>query len=221
MATYDHIIICGAGRSGTTLVSGLLNAIDGYLIRGENYNFPLYLYKAYRALVETENNAGAFSNTPTSPWYRGQYSAADFIEHCRPVVRSMLLGGKPSAYFNCVGFKEIRWLARDLQGETLAGYFEFLGQVMPKLGVVVVTRNLESLLRSGWWPSALQMEPGVGQDIVDLYHDLERLPARDRFTIAYEQIVARDERLVQLFEFLGERHDPDRIERVLEKKHSF
>jgi len=86
---------------------------------------------------------------------------------------------------------------------------------------VVVTRNLESLLRSGWWPSALQMEPGVGQDIVDLYHDLERLPARDRFTIAYEQIVARDERLVQLFEFLGERHDPDRIERVLEKKHSF
>jgi hypothetical protein len=221
MARYDHIIVCGAGRSGTTLVSGLLNALDGYLIRGENYNFPLYLYKAYRALIESEKNAEAFSNTPTSPWYRGRYNAADFIDHCRPVIRSMLLGGKPGAFFNCLGFKEIRWLARDLQGESLADYFDFLRQVMPKLGVIVVTRNLDSILRSGWWPSAVLMEPGVGQEIIDLYQELEHLPDPDRFTIGYEQIIARDERLVELFAFLGERHDPDQINRVLEKKHSF
>ncbi len=221
MANYDHIIICGAGRSGTTLISGLLNAIDGYLIRGENYNFPLFLYKAYRALIETENNAESFSNTPTSPWYRGRYGSADFIDHCRLVIRAMLLGGKPAAFFNCVGFKEIRWLARDLQGESLANYFEFLHQVMPKLGVIVTTRNIDSILQSAWWPSALVMEPSVGQEIIELYRDLEHLPGDNRFIIAYEQIVARDQRLVQLFDFLGESYDPDLIDRVLAKKHSF
>ncbi len=221
MAHYEHIIICGAGRSGTTLVSGLLNAIDGYLIRGENYNFPLYLYKAYRALIETEKNAESFNNTPTSPWYRGRYGAADFIEHCRLVIRSMVFGGKPAAFFSCVGFKEIRWLGRDLHDESLAGYFEFLHQVMPKLGVIVVTREIDSILRSGWWPAALQMEPGVGQEIIDLYQDLEQLPEQNRFTIAYEQIVARERRMEQLFDFLGERYDADLVNRVLAKKHSY
>ena len=221
MANYDHIILCGAGRSGTTLVSGLLNAIDGYLVRGENYNFPLYLYKAYRALIETERNAESFNNTPTSPWYRGRYGSADFLEHCRLVIRSMLLGGKPGPFFKCIGFKEIRWLARDLHGETLAEFFEFLHLVMPKLGLIVVTRDLESLLRSGWWPAALEMEPGVGHEIAELYQDLDRLPNQGRFTIAYEQIVARDPHLERLFEFLGEDYNADLVERVLAKKHSF
>ena len=221
MSHFNHIIICGAGRSGTTLLSGILNSIDGYLIRGENYNFPLYLYKAYRALIETEKNSNVFNNAPTSPWYRGRYGATDFIENCQHVIRSMILGGKPSAYFNCLGFKEIRWLDRDLQGESLFDYFNFLKIVMPKLGIIVVTRNIDAILRSGWWPSALQMEPNVGQEIINFYIDIEQIRSNDFFIIDYEQIVSKHERLNLLFDFLEEPYDSNRIDRILAKKHSF
>jgi hypothetical protein len=49
------------GRSGSTLLQGLLNSIPRYCIRGENYNAMFYMFRAYQQLEGGSEEIGAGS----------------------------------------------------------------------------------------------------------------------------------------------------------------
>ena len=54
-APVDHVFVMTYGRSGSTLLMGLLNSIPGYLIRGENRHAMRHLYDFHRSgLVERD-----------------------------------------------------------------------------------------------------------------------------------------------------------------------
>ena len=47
---FDSVLIVTYGRSGSTLLQGILNSIEGCLIRGENDNFCFALYQAHQSI---------------------------------------------------------------------------------------------------------------------------------------------------------------------------
>ncbi len=64
----DYLFVVTYGRSGSTLVGGLLNAIPGYLIRGENDDALRHLWQYHRTLVAAkEKRTGTRSRT--HPFY--------------------------------------------------------------------------------------------------------------------------------------------------------
>src|SRR5688572_12425519 len=67
---FGYVFVVSYGRSGSTLLMGLLNAIPGYRIRGENYNTLYRLYQADAAVAKAcEKFAGTEDLSPQSSWY--------------------------------------------------------------------------------------------------------------------------------------------------------
>ena len=59
---YQHVLIITYGRSGSTLLQGLLNSIDGCIVRGENYDACKGLFRTYQAVSYTH------LTLPTTPY---------------------------------------------------------------------------------------------------------------------------------------------------------
>ena len=58
---FDVILIITYGRSGSTLLQGILNSISGVLVRGENANMCYHVFYAYQAILEAKKFG--FKNT--------------------------------------------------------------------------------------------------------------------------------------------------------------
>ena len=49
---FGYLFVVTYGRSGSTLLMGLLNSIPGYLVRGENWDALHHLFRFHRTLAE-------------------------------------------------------------------------------------------------------------------------------------------------------------------------
>ena len=63
---FESILIITYGRSGSTLLQGVLNAIDGVLIRGENMNMCFHMFKTYQAILTSKSKS---ERSPQSPFF--------------------------------------------------------------------------------------------------------------------------------------------------------
>ena len=66
---FRHLFVITYGRSGSTLLQGLLNSIDGMLIRGENNNVVVNLFQAHAALSLTKKKFIKDTRAPTAAWF--------------------------------------------------------------------------------------------------------------------------------------------------------
>ena len=151
---FGSILVITYGRSGSTLLQGILNSIDGILIRGENHNFCYGLYLAYKSLLQTINQPwiGDTGETPESAWFGCQeFDAETFLEGIQVTLRKLLLGGKDYAAggIRCYGFKEIRYI--EVDDQELLGYLRFLAQIFPNPGFIFLTRDHRQVANSAWW----------------------------------------------------------------------
>ena len=89
---YQSALIISYGRSGSTLLSGLLNSIDGCVINGENNNFIYHLFRSYQSLIVTKARPDL---DPTHPWYGSSLVDLDqFILSIGRVIKKQLLGDR-------------------------------------------------------------------------------------------------------------------------------
>ena len=51
---FDAVFVITYGRSGSTLMQGILNSIDGFHIKGENNGFVFKLFESYQLLVNAK-----------------------------------------------------------------------------------------------------------------------------------------------------------------------
>ena len=90
---FESVLIVTYGRSGSTLLQGILNNIDGVLVRGENNNFIYGLYEAYKKLIDTRNYEDI--TQPNNSWYgAGEINLELFLHDCQNMVRNILLADK-------------------------------------------------------------------------------------------------------------------------------
>jgi hypothetical protein len=209
-----YLFVMTYGRSGSTLLQGLLNAIPGYLIRGENGGALRGLHAFHRTCVtETTRRNPAVTASPTAPYFGiNGFPAGLSSARLRDLVVETLLRPEPGT--RVTGFKEIRWSSDDL-----AEYVGFLREVFPGARFVANTRNLEDTARSKWWadtPDAARILATAEERILAVAADLG--PAA--YHVHYDDYVGAPENLRGLYQWLGDDWDEEAVRATMVVRHS-
>ena len=213
------VFIVTYGRSGSTLLQNLLNALPGYLIRGENENTALHLALAWQAVAGSEQirrrRRAGVATAPQSPWFGaerieteayGRALAESFVRH---VLR-------PDPGTRVAGFKEIRY---HFQPKHLGAYLGFLADCFPDARFVFNTRDHAAVARSGWWqdtpPGKVKAHLARAEG---LYREFQAARPELCLALHYDDYVAEPGRLEALFAFLDEPWDAALVERVMAER---
>jgi Sulfotransferase family len=145
------VFVVAYGRSGSTLVQGLLNALPRVLVRGEN-NF--YVLPIYQSMVLARRFRrryhGPGSNDITSAFYGvNGVRPADFAAFARDLVVKQLLGEEARRRLDVIGFKEVRW--HHIGADEEADFFDFMDLAFPGAQYVLNERDHQSVVTSGFW----------------------------------------------------------------------
>ncbi len=209
----DYLFVVTYGRSGSTLVTGLLNSLPGYLIRGENRDALHHLYLFHHTmLTESTRKPIKRLRMRTDPFFGiGDFPAEKSLAGIRRLALDTVLRPKPDT--RVTGFKEIRWYQPDL-----VEYVAWLRQVFPGARFLVNTRDHESVLKSGWWAQGDHAAglAKVERDILVLADSLGQAAYR----IHYDDYVADPTVLRGMFEWLGEPYDEAAVLRTMAVRHS-
>ena len=212
-----YLFIATYGRSGSTLLQGLIGSNQGYLIRGENRAALYHLYQFHSVLLTARDEfSKKRSLDSTDAWYGiDGYDEASAISQLRQLAIDGVL--RPEADTRVVGFKEIRWWQKDWQG-----YVSFLRQLFPGARFVINTRDHEATSQSLWWGKRPKSE------VLELLAEYEaRLNEMAEFLgdsayrVHYDDYVADPGTLKGLFDWLGEPFDRATIDGVMQVEHSF
>lgn len=208
------LFIVTYGRSGSTLLQGILSSIPGYLIRGENGGVSYQLYRFHTTATKNSTNKAGRWRSVQSAWYGiGGYPQEAALQEMRRLLLTTVIRPEPDS--RVVGFKEIRWLQQDLHE-----YVDFLRAVFPGARFVVNTRNLDDVVASKWWardPDSRQTLAAAESRMLGL---VDRL-GDDAYHIRYDDYAQSPGKLRGLFEWLGEDFDEARLAEVMAKRHGY
>jgi len=139
------------GRSGSTLVQGLLNTLPRCLMRGEN---DLYVLPLARAMISAERwreehtEHGAFDDTSAFYGLKAIRPAV-FAQSINDIVTQCLVGRYDPADYDVIGFKEVLW--HRIEPEETEAFFAAMDQAFPGARYVLNTRDLDKVVKSGFW----------------------------------------------------------------------
>jgi len=211
---YRYVFVLTYGRSGSTLLMKILNAVEGVDIRGENHNTLFWLYRAIDAAERARSHPGAVASDKANPWYGAR--AIDSKGFTRATLEAFVANVlRPPPGTVVTGFKEIRHTDRMMDAESFAGYVDFLLAHFPGARIVFNTRDAQAVARSGWFRN---MDPEVVISLVETSNGWFRAAAERHdgcFVIDYADVVENGPKVADLFTFLGFEHDPQAVERIL------
>ena len=216
---FQSVLIITYGRSGSTLLQGVLNSIPGYLIRGENENFIFGLYQAYKSIVTSKNYALKHP-IPQDPWYGfDDFNIETLCQDFSDLIRRQIMGNKTDRDYQVYGFKEIRYyyLLSDFEN-----YLDFLRLVFPKPAFIFNFRNLDEVAESGFW------EKKRKEEVIKTLKEFEKqcFTYIDKnkemcFINFYDDLIdLKSDQARKLFDFLGQEYDEGKIYKILNLKHS-
>ena len=201
------------GRSGSTLLMGILNSIPGYLIRGENRDAVHHLFMFHKTLATEKGRAPRRRlRQRTHPFFGiGDVPLDRSLRQCRQLVLSTVM--RPRDETRVTGFKEIRWAHPDLEE-----YVAWLLELFPHAKFVVNTRNHEDVLKSEWWATGdnAQQLAAMEDRLLALATDL----GEAAYHVHYDDYVADPASLRGMFEWLGEEFVEAEVRKVLAVRHS-
>ncbi|SDR83144.1 sulfotransferase family protein [Microlunatus soli] len=210
-----YLFVVAYGRSGSTLLQGILNSIPGYDIHGENRDALHHLYLFHSTLdAQRQRNTRDYELTPTSSWYGiDRYDHARAMDDLRATVIDRML--RPAPHTRVVGFKEIRWWHKDWES-----YLDFLLNLFPGARFVFNTRSHEAVARSKWWGSS----PDPRAELKRYESRMDDMAAHlgeAAYRVHYDSYVADPTVLTGLYDWLGESFDHESISAVMARKHSY
>lgn len=213
---YRYVFIVTYGRSGSTLLMGILNTIPGYRIHGENLNALYRLHQAESAIAEARRRCAGKSRhqVPRSPWF-GILRARP-QEFRRELVNSFVTHIlRPAPGDRVLGFKEIRYTRSDVRD--FEDFLAFLQTAFPDSRIIFNHRDLSAVARSSWW--ALDRDATEKLRVAD--ERMSAIPADERtFHFYYDEIDDSLDNIRTLFHFLGEELDEPAVREALATRHS-
>ena len=219
MANFENIFIVTYGRSGSTLLQGLLNSIDGVVIKGENSNLMASLFEAYKKLKSSKETGVRLKqdDDPKNPWYGFSALKPDkLLTHFKSMMDEVLLGdieGQVVSY----GFKEIRYIYIS----DFVNFLDFIQKVYPNSCFIFNTRKLNQVAKSGWWKKYPQHE--VIKQLTNAetkFSNYQEMRPEQSFAITFDDLVQKNQRIEELFEYLGFEYDSESVKKILSKEHS-
>ncbi|MEC9362810.1 MAG: sulfotransferase [Pseudomonadota bacterium] len=210
------VVIVTHGRSGSTLLQGLLNAIPGYCIRGENNNVMRPLHRFYTRLAAAKELHGEGAGVATHAWYGiDAVSDTEVLKSIRGLMVDQVL--RPPEGTKATGYKEIRFGSRDMQN--LDAHLTFVRQVFPGVKFIFNVRDAAAAARSSWWQNDPNAEAYLREfqqrmaAAYEVHHDTS-------FWMRYEEAVDGGSAVRNLFDFLGDGIDDRSVRSVLDTRHS-
>lgn len=217
---FKYVFILTYGRSGSTLLMGILNAMPGVLIRGENYNFLYPVYQSIAQVALAKQRVSKPSDS-THPWFGAEtYDIDSFSAALVAACKNLLIGDESQGPHEVLGFKEIRYF-KIFENPDFTGYIDFINNAFPDSCFVLNTRNHSEVCGSAWWskqdPAKLSIKLAAFEKRIE-----EIFLVRPNFyKIDYSDIVSKTGELAGLYEFLGADFDEAAIAQVLAQKHSY
>lgn len=215
---YRSVIVVTYGRTGSTLLQGLLNTIDGMTVLGENEGAFFDLFEFHNKMRRC-NGRGSLNDLPSSPFYgAGRLDAAAMLDTLRGVVADYFAPFSAEDCVRCIGFKEVRFKDHP---ERMVAYLEFLEVIFPDPAFLFLWRDHDAVLRSGFWKSEDRVR--AGRILAQVEAEAARFASGrpNCFVLDYADLAADAPRLREMVQFLGGRFDADRIARVIEIPHSY
>jgi hypothetical protein len=211
----SYVLIFTYGRSGSTLLMGLLNSLPGYCIRGENNNALHALFQYYRRLVDAPAGRRGNAEAPTHPWNGIQLLDFDQIqsEIRRLFVDTVL---RPEPRHTTIGFKEIRFSAEEVPD--FEAYLEFIRQTFPGAKFIFNHRNLAAVAASGWWKTV----PDAIERLGFMEARFNDVPAgHSVYHFSYDALVADAGAARGLMDFLEQPYEPEAVKSLLATRYSY
>lgn len=211
------LFIVTFGRSGSTLLMGILNNIPGFCIRGENHNAFPFLMEFHNSMLNSLNGNEACEKNfglvgSTNPWWNC-FDEKKLSDNIRNIIVDVL---DPDDKYRVVGFKEIRYPHLKTN---LSVFLSWLWNITD-CRFIFLTRNLEDVCKSEWWANnPIGCNKLLSDFVNQIQVHIDMYPEQDWFHVSYEDI--RRNNLEGLFDFLGEKFDRGEVERVLGVKHGY
>ena len=211
----SYLFVVTYGRSGSTLLQGILSSTPGVVIRGENGGVLQQLFLFHdTARGHRERLRRAEGLPPSHPWWGiDGYPDATALRNIRTLLLETVL--RPDPDTRVVGFKEIDW-----PPERLPELLEFVRAVFPGARFVLNTRDLAHVATSKWWarnPNALTELEAMEQSYAEALAPF----GDDVYRVHYDDWVANPSTLQGLFEWMGEEFDEARVRAVMAVPHSY
>ncbi len=221
MSKFKTLFLLTYGRSGSTLLQGILNSINGYIIRGETNLVLFHLYKAHEALDYARFHFGKDRRITIDPWFGiDRVDPYAFGDHLASSFVDFVL--KPRGNVRVVGFKEIRHDPFHIPSdEEFYGYIEFLREYFPDPCFVCNKRDIEKTSMSqSWWSDEERSLDNLSRCLERLESTCQKYPEQS-YMVDYDEYLADPEKLRGLFDFLGEPFERTMIDSVMKVRHSF
>ena len=190
---YRYVFVVTYGRSGSTLIQGILNALPKTLVRGEN-NF--YLHHLFRAWVDLR----AFRRIHLKHNPKAGRSAfyglheirpASLVRMTRELLTSHMLGSVDPRQVEVLGFKEVLW--HRVEEDEVSDFFDFVDRAFPGCLYILNQRDHAQVVGSGFWQAKER------DDVLDAVRRVEEIQEFLRDTrpdrvldVRYEQVTSDD-----------------------------
>lgn len=223
---YRYVFVVTYGRSGSTLVQGLLNTLPRTLVRGENNLYVLPLFRARAQLLSFRRTHRSHNPRVSHSAFYGlhEIDPAAFVESTRDLVTRNLLGSVPPRQVDVLGFKEVLW--HRIRREEQAAFFNFLERAFPGCRYVLNERDVENVVGSGFWQSrdrdtALR----AIQRVQEIQQFLRESRPRRVLDLRYELLTSDDDgvsdaQLRALAEFVHGSCDDRLLDQLRETRHT-
>lgn len=151
---HQYVVVVTYGRSGSTLVQGLLNTIPRTLVRGEHSFWLVHLFRAYDQLKSFRALHLAHAPMASHSAFYGlrEVRPRAFLRSAQTLLLDSLLGDVDPAEVDVLGFKEVAW--HRLREPEIEPFFDFLDALMPGCRYVLHERNTDDVRTSGFWKGA-------------------------------------------------------------------
>jgi hypothetical protein len=211
------------GRSGSTLLQGILNSADDIHCAGENGDFLYNLFLAQKTLEDIQQRVGYnAARKPTEPFFGIDFMDPDqFRLSIRQLVEQMVLASCPlEKTVRYAGFKEIRYPYKD----DLATYLDFIDRAFSKPAFLILLRDLDDVLSSGMFADLPSTERKGIRKLFLRFEETALEFARGKpncATLRYEWFVTDPQRVLHTLQEVGLPVDQDNITETLKVPHSY
>lgn len=211
----NHVFIITYGRTGSTLLLGILNAHPKIKIVGESLGLFYQLWQSLKTLDELDHlRLTTSEDTPASPFYGITKFPLDVF---RKEIAGLMDRFLPSDdTIETTGFKEIRYDVSDFEN-----HLDFLKSHFNNTRFVFLTRDHEEVMRSGFYkksdPERLKNYLAV---IESRFENYAAKNPGECFPITYNDLFSY-ERVSELFTFIGHATTEELWLQAISKKHSY
>lgn len=189
----DYLFVVTYGRSGSTLLQGLLNCLPRVLVRGENSLFVLPMYRASAQAMKFRHRHYNHRPRQVQSAFYGlrNLRRTQFRTATRRLVTGYVLGPEPRSAFDVIGFKEVRW--HEIEPKETEGFFAFMDAAFPGARYLLNERNSEHVATSGFWRRRDDAEAYEAIDRTREIQEFLRHSRPDRtYDCRYEEITSED-----------------------------